>query len=83
MKWAAGQDDEFVHTYFVTVRKGGETVCTKKVLADFYHVPQPALMKKAWSLDIPLEAGDYEISLTARDSWDAESNSLGASVRVQ
>ena len=83
VKWAAGQDDEFVHTYFVTVRKGGETVCTKKVLADFYHVPQPALMKKAWSLDIPLEAGEYEISLTARDSWDAESNTLGASARVQ
>ncbi len=83
VKWAAGQDDEFVHTYFVTVRKGGETVCTKKVLADFYHVPQPALMKKAWSLDIPLEAGDYEISLTARDSWDAESNSLGAAASVR
>ena len=83
VKWAAGQDDEFVHTYFVTVRKGGETICTKKVLADFYHVPQPALMKKAWSLDIPLEAGDYEISLTARDSWDAESNTLSTSVTVR
>ena len=83
VRWAAGWDDEFVHTYYITVRRGGETVCTKKVLADFYHVPQPAQMKKAWRLDIPLDPGTYEVSLSARDSWDAESNTLSASATVR
>ena len=83
VRWAAGKDDEFVHTYFVTVRRGGESVCTKKVLADFYKVPQPSRMKKEWSLDIPLEPGVYDITLTARDSWDAESNALSAPATVR
>jgi len=82
VRWAAGTDDEFVHTYFITVRRGGEVVCTKKVLSDFYHVPRTSLMKPSWSLDIPLDPGEYEISLSARDSWDAESNTLRATVTV-
>ena len=82
VRFAAGTDDEFVHTYFVTVRRGGETVCTKKILSDFYHEPQTSLMKKAWSLEIPLESGEYEIELSARDSWDAVSNTLRAVARV-
>ena len=82
VRWAAGTDDEFVHTYFITVRRGGEVVCTKKVLSDFYHVPRTSLMKPTWSLDIPLDPGEYEISLCARDSWDAESNTLRATVTV-
>ena len=91
VRWSAGKDDEFVHTYFVTVRRSGpdipagsgEVVCTKKVLSDFYHVPRTSLMKRSWSLEIPLEGGEYEISLTARDSWDAESQTLRATAHVQ
>ena len=83
VRWDAGRDDEFVHTYFITVRRGGEVVCTKKVLADFYHVPQPSQMKKAWSLDIPLEPGEYEVTLSARDSWGAESNTLRTVTRIR
>lgn len=83
VRWDAGRDDEFVHTYFITVRRGGEVVCTKKVLADFYHVPQPSQMKKAWSLDIPLEPGEYEVTLSARDSWGAESDTLRTVTRIR
>ena len=83
LRWTAGKDDEFVHTYFITVRRGGETVFTKKVLADFYHVPQPASMKKDWILEIPLEPGEYEIELSARDSWNAVSNTLHAVTRIR
>ena len=83
VKWSAGRDDEFVHTYSITVRRGNEVVCTKRVLADFYHVPQPSQMKKAWRLEIPLEAGEYQVSLSARDSWDAESNTLSTGVTVR
>ncbi|HCQ72210.1 MAG TPA: hypothetical protein DIT75_02250, partial [Rikenellaceae bacterium] len=35
-KWAAGSDDEFVHHYVLTLKKGGSVVSTKKILADFY-----------------------------------------------
>jgi len=83
LRWDAGRDDEFVHTYFITVRRGGEVVCTKKVLSDFYHVPQTDRMKKAWSLDIPLEPGEYEVSLSARDSWNAESNTVRTLVTLR
>ena len=83
VRWDAGDDDEFVHTYFVTVTRGDRIVCTKKVLADFYHVPQPSAMKKTWRLDIPLEPGDYTVSLSARDSWGAESNTLVCTCSLQ
>ena len=83
LQWNAGTDDGFVHTYFITVSRDGQTVCTKKVLADFYHEPQPSMMKKAWRLEIPLEPGVYEVALSARDSWDAESNTLHTSARVR
>ena len=83
VRWAAGEDDEFVHTYFITVSRNGKAVCMKKVLADFYHEPRTSLMKKSWVLEIPLEPGDYEVSLVARDSWDAESNALDTTVTVR
>ena len=83
VRGASATDDEFAHTYFVTVRKDGETVCTKKVLSDFYHEPRTSLMKKSWVLEIPLEPGDYEVSLVARDSWNAESNTLDTTVTVR
>ena len=40
-------------------------------------------MKKAWTLDIPLEPGDYEVTLTARDSWGAESPALSTAFSVR
>jgi hypothetical protein len=83
VRWASATDDEFAHTYFVTVRKDGETVCTKKVLSDFYHEPQTSQMKASWSLDIPLEPGQYEIEVSARDSWGAGSNTLRAVASVR
>ena len=83
VRWDAGRDDEFVHTYFVTVRRGGEVVCTKKVLSDFYHEPQTAQMKKSWSLEIPMDPGDYEVSLSARDSWGAESKTVRVKVSLR
>lgn len=83
VSFASGTDDEFVHTYIVTVKRGDEVVCTKKILADFYHEPQPSMMKKSWSLDFPLEAGSYVVSLQARDSWDAVSPELTAPVTVR
>ena len=80
--WPSGADDEFVHTYYLTVKQGGAMVFTKKILADFYRVPQTSRMKKAWRLELKLPAGTYEFSLVARDSWDAESNTLISERRI-
>ena len=82
MVWSAAEDDEFAHTYFLTVSKDGAIVATRKVLADFYRSPKPSQMKKVWTRDISPEPGDYEVSLYAVDSWGAESNVLTQKCKV-
>ena len=83
----AGTDDEFVHHYVVTLSKDRETVATKKILADFYKHPLPSMMKPSWTVSFGPEvidslwAGDYSVSLTAYDSWDAASNTLTKEVK--
>lgn len=74
--WAAASDDEFAHTYFLTVKKDGKVVASRKILADFYHEPRPSQMKKTWMREVKLEPGKYEVSVYAADSWGAESNVL-------
>lgn len=76
VSWPAGQDDEFVHTYYLTVKQGDTVVCTKKILSDFYHTPKTSGMKKDWQQVVKLPRGEYTVTLVARDSWDAESNVL-------
>ena len=86
--WTAASDDEFAHTYYLTVKTlpaaGGEgtVVARRKILADFYRAPKPSQMKRNWTRDIPLEAGEYEVCLYAVDSWGAESNTLTQKVKV-
>lgn len=81
--FAAGQDDEFVHHYLVTVTRDGETWAQKKILADFYRVPQPSLMKSAYELPLgELEPGDYTATIVAVDSWDAESVPLRCFISI-
>lgn len=71
-KFAAGEDDEFVHHYVLTIRKGSADIITKRILADFY--------KHQWFDDMTgsytqlmgnLESGNYTLVLQAYDSWDA------------
>ena len=82
VSFAAGRDDEFAHTYFITVKKDGEVVAAKKILSDFYRVPQASMMKKKWKQDIELAPGTYEVSLHAIDSWDAASNTITKTVSL-
>ena len=72
--WAAGSDDEFVHHYSYTLSKGGTAVDSKLVMSDFYRSPQTSMMKPEYELSLgTLECGDYVLSLSAVDSWDAVS----------
>ena len=81
----AGEDDEFVHHYVVTLSKDGNQLSSKKILADFYKHPLPSEMKDSWTVPFVLEEdiqGTYTVSLTAFDSWDAASETLTTEVTV-
>lgn len=76
-KWAAGTDDEFVHHYVLTLKKGGTVVATKKILADFYKSAKTSGMKKEWTRSLGnVSDGTYELTLEAFDSWDAAAKPL-------
>ena len=92
----AAADDEFVHHYEVSLSRDGKVLCTKKILADFYKHPDPARMKSSWDLTFTVEdlpedhvsadnqilPGRYTVSLTAFDSWDAESETLTKEIEI-
>ena len=70
--WAAADDDEFVHHYVLELTKDGLSVLRYKYLADFYLHPQPSGMKQSWTSSLgSLSPGNYQLTLTAYDSWDA------------
>ena len=80
----AGKDDEFVHHYRITITRDGAPVANKKILADFYSVPQPSGMKALYELPLEeLEAGEYAASIVAVDSWDAASEPLVCNFTVK
>ena len=82
-KWAAGSDDEFVHHYVLTLKKGGSVVSTKKILADFYKCAKTSGMRKEWTRSLgSLENGSYELTLEAYDSWDAAAEPLTKTFQV-
>ena len=83
IEWAKAADDEFVHHYYLVLRKNGTFVNSWKYLADFYLSPQPSGMKDVWTLSLgTLPAGNYECVLTAYDSWDA-SNTCSMTFTVE
>ena len=82
-KWAAGTDDEFVHHYVLTLKKGGTVVTTKKILADFYKSAKTSGMRKEWARSLgSLENGTYELTLEAYDSWDAAAEPLTKTFQI-
>lgn len=82
-KWAAGTDDEFVHHYVLTLKKGGTVVTTKKILADFYKSAKTSGMKKEWTRSLGnVTDGTYELTLEAYDSWDAAAKPLTKTFQV-
>lgn len=82
-KWGAGTDDEFVHHYVLTLKKGGKVVSTKKILADFYKSAKTSGMKKEWTRSLGnLDNGSYELTLEAFDSWDAAATPIKKAFQV-
>lgn len=82
-KWAAGTDDEFVHHYVLTLKKGGAVVTTMKILADFYKSAKTSGMRKEWTRSLgKVTDGTYELTLEAFDSWDAAAKPLKKTFQV-
>lgn len=82
-KWAAGTDDEFVHHYVLTLKKGGAVVTTMKILADFYKSAKTSGMRKEWTRSLGnVTDGTYELTLGAFDSWDAAAKPLKKTFQV-
>ena len=83
VEFGAAKDDTFAHHYTMALTKAGEAVKTFKILSDFYRVKTPAEMKDTLSCDLgTLSPADYEIILTAYDSWGAASEPVSLTFMV-
>lgn len=74
----AAFDDDFTHHYKIELKNidAGRTT-VKNILSDFYHHAKRSDMKKNYSLFLGnLKDGKYRVTITAYDSWDAESESV-------
>lgn len=77
IQFGAAQDDTFAHHYTMEFKKAGKTMRTFNILSDFYRAKSPADMKDTLSFTIgTLAKGEYEVILTAYDSWGAVSESV-------
>ncbi len=83
IEFGAATDDTFAHHYTMALKKAGEPVKNFKILSDFYRVKTPAEMKKTLSCDLgALSPADYEVILTAYDSWSAASKPVSLKFTV-
>lgn len=79
IEFGAAQDDTFAHHYTMVFKNTatGKTLKTFNILSDFYRAKSPADMKDTLSCTIgTLNKGEYEVILTAYDSWGAASESI-------
>ena len=83
IEFGAATDDTFAHHYTMEFKKAGKTVRTFNILSDFYRVKSPADMSETLSCTIgKLAKNDYEVILTAYDSWGAASESVSLKFTV-
>lgn len=74
IEFGAAKDDTFAHHYTMEFKKAGEPIKTFNILSDFYRVKTPSEMKATLTCNIgTLSPADYEVILTAYDSWGAAS----------
>ena len=83
IEFDAATDDTFAHHYTMEFTIGGKTRRTFNILSDFYRVKSPEDMKKKLTLEIgSLSPNDYEVILTAYDSWGAASEPVSLTFKV-
>ena len=78
LTFQSATDDDQVHNYTIKVTENGQEVETINLLADFYLHTQPEEMRKESRInldrDLYFKGHTYTITLTAWDSWGAQSN---------
>jgi hypothetical protein len=82
----AATDDTFAHHYTMVFKNvtTGKTLRTFNILSDFYRVKSPDLMKKTFTHNLGmLSPNEYEITLTAYDSWGAVSKPIVCKFKVE
>jgi len=83
IEFGAAKDDTFAHHYTMEFKKSGETVKTFNILSDFYRVRTPSEMKDMLACHLGnLTPADYEVILTAYDSWGAKSEAVSYPFKV-
>ena len=83
IRFDAATDDTFAHHYTMEFKKAGKTRKTFNILSDFYRASSPDKMSKTLSQALgTLSADDYEVILTAYDSWGAASEPISLTFTV-
>ena len=83
IEFGTAKDDTFAHHYTMEFKKAGETVKIFNILSDFYRVKTPSEMKDTLTCNLGnLTPADYEVILTAYDSWGAASESVSLKFTV-
>ena len=83
IRFDAATDDTFAHHYTMEFKIAGKTRKTFNILSDFYRAPSPDKMSKTLSQALgSLSPNDYEVILTAYDSWGAASEPVSLKFTV-
>ena len=84
IQFDAATDDTFAHHYTMEFKIAGKTRRTFNILSDFYRVQSPDQMQKTITQKIgQLTPNDYEVILTAYDSWGVASEPISLKFKVE
>ena len=84
IEFDAATDDTFAHHYTMEFKMAGKTRRTFNILSDFYRAKSPDQMKKKLTQTIgTLSPNDYEVILTAYDSWGVASEPVSLKFKVE
>ena len=83
IRFDAATDDTFAHHYTLEFKMAGKTRKTFNILSDFYRASSPDKMSKTLSHTLgSLSPNDYEVILTAYDSWGVAGESISLTFKV-
>ena len=83
IRFDAATDDTFAHHYTMEFKIAGKTRKTFNILSDFYRASSPDKMSPTLSLSLgSLSPNDYEVILTAYDSWGVASEPVSLTFKI-
>jgi hypothetical protein len=83
IRFDTATDDTFAHHYTMEFKIAGKTRKTFNILSDFYRASSPDKMSPTLSLSLgTLSPNDYEVILTAYDSWGVASEPVSLTFKI-